>query len=313
MLDTSVYKKLAHNDTGAAAGNQAGILIPIAIAEFFPPLPAVIAKGGPTVDTRLTADLFVDGVRVAVIETRYQHQTWGGTRSAERRLTDNLGPLRNKATEDDIVLFTKDLLDDDYIQIHLLRKTTAEYEFLNARIGTARWGPVDPSHPPVSITEIQTAENDIEEEANNPPNVFGAERQEAEVVTLRKARDRAFRNKVLGQYDFRCAFTGRKFVSPLSPRTVGLDAAHVVPVHANGSDHPANGLPLSKELHWAFDKGLIGVGENRRIVVPDAVGVLNGNEFLRGLNGTPIREAELERLSVSDDALAWHRQNVLWT
>ncbi|PHS25952.1 MAG: restriction endonuclease [Robiginitomaculum sp.] len=311
MLDTSVYKKLAHNDTGAAAGHQGGIVIPKDIAEFFPPLPAVIAKGGPTVDTRLKADLFVDGVRVAAIETRYQHQTWGGTRTAERRLTDNLGPLRNEATEDDIVLFTKDLLDDEYIQIHLLRKATAEYDLLNARIGTARWGPVDPSNPPVSITEIQIAENDIEEVAENAPNVFGVKRQEAEVVTMRKARDRAFRNKVLDQYDFRCAFTGRKFVSPHSPRTVGLDAAHVVPVHASGSDHPANGLPLSKELHWAFDKGLIGVGENRRIVVPEDVGALNGNEFLLGLNGDQIREAELERLRVSEEALAWHRKNVL--
>lgn len=99
MLDTSVYKKLAHNDTGAARGHQGGIVIPRDIAEFFPPLPAVIATSGPTVDARLKADLFVDGVRVAVIETRYQHQTWGGTRPPERRLTDNLGPLRNEASD----------------------------------------------------------------------------------------------------------------------------------------------------------------------------------------------------------------------
>ena len=112
MIDTSVFKKLAHNDTGQAAGHQGGIVIPKAISQFFPPLPAVIANGGPTVDSILSADLFVDGQRVDTVQTRYQHQTWRGTRSPERRLTDNLGSLRNKASEDDILLFTKDLDDD---------------------------------------------------------------------------------------------------------------------------------------------------------------------------------------------------------
>ena len=311
MLDNSVYKKLAHNDTGAAAGHQGGIVIPKAIAEFFPPLPAVIANGGPTVDTRLKATLFVDGARVESVETRYQHPTWGGTRSAERRLTDNLGSLRNLATEDDIVLFTKDLLDDGFIQIHLLRKGTVEYNLLNSQIGTARWGPVDPDNPPVSITEIQAAESDIEKEAENAPNLFGLEREVAEIKSMRMARDRAFRNKILSQYGYRCAFTGRKFVSPLSSKTVGLDAAHVIPVLANGSDHPANGLPLSKELHWAFDQGLIGVNADRQILVPNSVRRLEGNEFLGSLDGVAILEAENDRLKVADDALEWHRSNVL--
>ncbi len=86
MLDTSVFKKLAHNDTGQAAGHQGGIVIPKAISQFFPPLPAVTATGGPTEDSFLSADLFVDGQRVDTVQTRYQHQTWGGTRSPERRL-----------------------------------------------------------------------------------------------------------------------------------------------------------------------------------------------------------------------------------
>ena len=311
MLDTSVFKKLAHNDTGAAKGHQGGIVVPKAIAEFFPPLPDVLGGDNPTVDVRLKADLFVDGSRVASVETRYQHQTWGGTRPAERRLTDNLGPLRNLASEDDIVLFTKDLTDDAYIQVHLLRKGTTEYKKLNEQIGTSRWGLVNPKNPPVSVSEIKEAEAYVEAESNLPATAFGDERSTTEVTSIRKARDRAFRNKVLDQYDFRCAFTGRRFVSPVSNRTVGLDAAHIVPVHANGSDHPANGLPLTKELHWAFDRGLIGVGADRAILVPGRVASLEGNEFLRDLNGTPIRESKSPTLRVLDEAIKWHRENVL--
>ena len=242
-LDASVFKKLSHNDTGAAAGHQGGIVIPKDIAEFFPPLPNTASPANPTVDARLNAELFVDGVRVAIVETHFQHQTWGGKRSAERRLTDNLGAIRNLASTDDIAIFTKDLSDDSFIQIRLLRKGTPAYKDLDSRIGGARWGSVDPSDPPVSLSQMKKAEVDLAMEASGPATAFGGARATVLVSAVRKARDRAFRNLVLAQYDNRCAFTGRKFVSPLSQKTIGLDAAHVVPVYADGSDHPANGMP----------------------------------------------------------------------
>lgn len=311
MLDGAVFKKLAHNDTGQARGHQGGIVIPKDIAPFFPPLPAVIATAGPTVDSTLTAELFVDGTRVGTVQTRYQHQTWGGTRSPERRLTDNLGPLRNQARQDDILLFAKDLDDDSYIRLHLIRQGTAQYQSLSAAIGTRRWGPLDPDQPPVSIEQINEAERDIAAEAATAASAFQDGRESIVQTTVRRARDRAFRGLVLAQYDHRCAFSGRKFISPVGRMVLGLDAAHVVPVSENGSDHPANGLPLTKDLHWAFDKGLIGVTSDRTILVPASVRALPGNEFLRDMHGQPIREAREPRLRVMEAALAWHRQNCL--
>lgn len=311
MLDTSVFKRLAHNDTGKAAGHQGGIVVPKAIAPFFPPLPPVVLGGPPTVDAILTADLFVDGERVATVETRYQHQTWGGDRSPERRLTGNLGPLRDVADEGDIVLFTKDLDDDDYIQIRLVKKGSDAYRVVDAKTSGAKWGPLDVASPPVSTTEIAEAEQYLEEAASEPPIAFDEERGTTETTTVRKARDRAFRRKVLDQYEGRCAFTGRRFISPVGSMVLGLDAAHVVPVSENGSDHPANGLPLTKELHWAFDRGLIGVAPDRTILVPASVRALPGNEFLRELHGQPIREARDLNQRVMEEALDWHRRNRL--
>lgn len=92
---------------------------------------------------------------------------------------------------------------------------------------------------------------------------------------------------------------------------LGLDAAHVIPVSDNGSDHPANGLALTKDLHWAFDRGLIGVASDRTIEVPCSVRALPGNEFLRDLHRQPIREARDANLHVMEEALAWHRNNRL--
>ncbi|MEP5726511.1 MAG: HNH endonuclease, partial [Erythrobacter sp.] len=234
-------------------------------------------------------------------------------RSPERRLTDNLGPLRNVATRDDIVLFNKDLTDDGFIQIHLLRKGTAEYDKLNSRLGSQRWGIVDPDHPPVSLREIEEATVYIDDKISKPAKAFGDDRATKEVISIRKARDRAFRERVLSQYEYRCAFTSRKFVSPSSSKTVGLDAAHIVPVDLNGSDHPANGLALSKDMHWAFDRGLVGISKDRTVFVSKKVGDLDGNEFLRDLHGKPIGQTTNPGLGVLEEALEWHRSNVLIT
>jgi putative restriction endonuclease len=313
MLDTAVFKKLAHNDTGAAPGHQGGIVIPKAIAPFFPPLPGVVRGSGPTVESFLTADLFVDGLRVATVRTRYQHQTWGGTRSPERRLTDNLGALRNLASKDDILLFSKDLNDDGYIRLDLIRRSNPAHAALDARTGGQRWGPTDPSNPPVSLDQIAEAEADVDAMAAAAASAFDRERPAIETVAVRRARDRAFRRRVMDQYGGRCAFSGQRFASPVDPGNAGLDAAHVVPVAAGGSDHPGNGLPLTKDLHWSLDRGLVGVAENRTILVPPAVRALPGNELLAGLHGHPIREARDEPLRVLEEALAWHRTHTLLT
>ena len=37
-FDRPLFKKLAHNDTGMAAGHQAGVVIPTAMDRFFPQL-----------------------------------------------------------------------------------------------------------------------------------------------------------------------------------------------------------------------------------------------------------------------------------
>ena len=143
------------------------------------------------------------------------------------------------------------------------------------------------------------------------PTAFEHARVEQEVVTMRRARDRAFRQRVLGFYDWQCAVSRRRLVSPLSPTTAGIDAAHIVPVKYDGSDHPANGIPLTKELHWAFDRGMLGISEDRNVIVPQSVAEIPGNEFLASLQGNALLEASEPNARALDEAFAWHRTNVL--
>jgi putative restriction endonuclease len=145
MLDSVFFKRISKNDSGKSLGHQGGFLIPKDIANFFPPLP--VASSQATVDIRLTADLFVDGKHVATVKTRYQHQTRDKKRKPELRLTDNLGPLRDESKGGDIILFRKDLEDDSYIQIDLIRQGTQDFIKLDNDLKERKWGALNPSNP----------------------------------------------------------------------------------------------------------------------------------------------------------------------
>jgi len=97
-----------------------------------------------------------------------------------------------------------------------------------------------------------------EETAAIPP-----ERQRVLAKVSRLARDSDFRRKVTVAYDRKCAVSG------LQLRLI--DAAHILPVGADGStDEVTNGICLSPTYHRAYDRGLIYLTNDRRMVINDA-------------------------------------------
>ena len=90
------------------------------------------------------------------------------------------------------------------------------------------------------------------------------ERRRVISTVARLARDGDFRKKVTVAYDRKCAVTG------LQLRLV--DAAHILPVGAAGStDDVSNGLCLSPTYHRAYDRRLIYLTEDRRMVINQAM------------------------------------------
>jgi putative restriction endonuclease len=72
------------------------------------------------------------------------------------------------------------------------------------------------------------------------------------------ARDARFRRDVMSAYEYRCAVTGLTIGSlPQGRATRLLDAAHIRPVSASGSDAVSNGLALTPTVHRLFDEGLV--------------------------------------------------------
>ena len=78
-------------------------------------------------------------------------------------------------------------------------------------------------------------------------------------------RDPNFRPQVLRAYEYQCAMCG--WDARLSNSSVALDAAHIQWKAYQGPDDPRNGLSLCVLHHRLFDRGVLGVSPDLRIVV----------------------------------------------
>ena len=75
------------------------------------------------------------------------------------------------------------------------------------------------------------------------------ERQRIVESVSRYARESSFRRQVMDAYGNRCAVTRAQLNL--------VDAAHIVPVKAQGTDDVSNGIALSPTIHRAYDNSLI--------------------------------------------------------
>lgn len=91
------------------------------------------------------------------------------------------------------------------------------------------------------------------------------QRRIAQILTNRKVRDAAFRLKVLAAYDDSCAITGIQIVN--GGGRAEAQAAHIWAVEDGGPDLVQNGLSLSATVHWLFDRHLISLTDDCRLLV----------------------------------------------
>lgn len=93
------------------------------------------------------------------------------------------------------------------------------------------------------------------------------ERRIVEQLVSRPFRERAFSTGVKTAYADTCAMTGLRIINGGGRSEV--QAAHIRPVAANGPDAISNGIALSSTVHWMFDRGLLSVDADYKILVAE--------------------------------------------
>ncbi len=149
------------------------------------------------------------------------------------------------------------------------------------------------------------SENQFEEKGQEP-FIFDAHRSTIEVVLNKKVRDRLFREQILTAYNKTCAFTGMRFIN--GGGRAEVQAAHIKAVANDGPDLLSNGIALSGTIHWMFDRGLLALSDDYKILVSRKVN--NISEVDRLL--VRDRQALLpENQNHHPDKryIAWHREH----
>ena len=130
-------------------------------------------------------------------------------------------------------------------------------------------------------------------------------------VTVRRAlkRDPAFRDTILRIYEHRCAVCG--YDGQLERTDLGLEAAHIKWHAAGGPDTADNGLALCAFHHKTFDRGAIGLDDDRRILISQHVRGSHGiDEWLLRFVGKQLRPPQQGESSPAADNIIWHRKEV---
>ena len=306
--DKPFFKRLANNDTAAAPGHQGGLVIPKDLRRFFPGLLGRISASSPTLDRRILADLYDSTVFLGQVDTRYQYQSWGGERSAESRLTDNLSPLRKLAAAEDILVLQRSLIDLDVYRLTLVRQRSTDFTDIDSLAGRRRWGVLG-KEDPMTEDDYEDAHKDQNEREGKPFVMFDPSISVQTLNGARLARSVVFKQRIYDLYEGRCCVCGTGLRVPGG--TYEIEAAHIVPHALQGCDDARNGLALCRRHHWAFDRGLFGVNPRRLIHVPPSTLSEAANQPLQAYAGKSIEEARNKGLAAAAEALDWHMRNVL--
>lgn len=144
------------------------------------------------------------------------------------------------------------------------------------------------------------------DENTQAPFTFEQERTRVTQLSSRLVRDRLFRRLILQAYDKRCAITGLKLIN--GGGRAEVDAAHIRPVEASGPDILSNGIALSGTAHWMFDRGLIGLSDDLKVLISRHA---NDHDSIQGLinkTGRALVPAGIHERP-HPQFLRWHREN----
>lgn len=122
-------------------------------------------------------------------------------------------------------------------------------------------------------------------------------------------RSPAFRRVVIEAYDYRCAATGERIITPTGEALV--EAAHIHPFSEAGDDDPRNGLALSRDMHWAMDRNLIAPGPDYKWHVSASLDRrIPDLRRLCELAGQKLILPKETRFTPKREALEWRRERL---
>lgn len=248
-------------------------------------------------------------------------------------ITNEIDINRDLFKPNDIIVFTKYKIDNQlYFKLNLfpVEESNDKYQQLNTFLIKAKTGMREVNHLLVNIDLVDFLKVDIEinEEEKIIPeqtidriitnqkhlldNLEETSKVDKEVPSDETGliKSNNFRDIVLFAYMGKCAITGKSITyESLS----NLEAAHIMPQSHNGPDAIPNGLALSRDLHWAFDKGFFTIRYSSDMYLVDVHDKVKENEVMKEIDGHEIFKPSDSRFRPHNNALEYHQKHIFGT
>lgn len=141
-------------------------------------------------------------------------------------------------------------------------------------------------------------------------HTFSTQNSIESVQTEEPIRTAGFRQAIMHIYDYTCAVC-QLHILTMDGESV-TEAAHIIPFNISGNNDVRNGISLCQLHHWSFDKGLISVDRNYKVIVSDLMLERGPTAWLlSNLRGRLILLPDHEALYPAQEALKWHREEIL--
>lgn len=165
----------------------------------------------------------------------------------------------------------------------------SEYDFLNILIASET-ETVFPPMPPGGKKKKEADE---------------VAREVSESLVRRLVRDANFRKSVMAAYDSTCAVTGMRIINGWGRPEA--QAAHIKPVASRGPDSISNGIALSATCHWLFDRHLISIDDDYRLLVKSHKVSAEMKQIFRSRNNEIILPVSMHSRPAKK-YIRWHRE-----
>jgi len=124
-------------------------------------------------------------------------------------------------------------------------------------------------------------------------------------------RGSLFKREIPKIYNNTCCISGMKIDATINVSMV--DACHIIPFSESFNDTITNGIALCPNLHRAFDRGLIAIDGNYKVIVSDSFREDKTSYSIKAFEGKKIILPYQNDYFPLKENFEWHKNNVFKT
>lgn len=121
-------------------------------------------------------------------------------------------------------------------------------------------------------------------------------------------RGSLFKREIPKIYNNTCCISGMRIDATVNVSMI--DACHIVPFSVSYDDTITNGIALCPNLHRAFDRGLIAIDEDYKVVVSKSFKEEENNYGIRAFERKTINLPSKENYFPTTNNFLWHLKNI---